>query len=168
MASTSNNPRGEEGRALSKPLIGFAINGEDHLRDCENFNSCNPNSMTMEGLNGEGDEGSGEEAIEWNDEGEEEEEARMELGLVGKLWTKRSIKVNAFMTTMKNIWQPTHSLDISSMGDNTFVFQFHHWRDKRRVVEGQPWHFDKHASFSETSKVLSNPHICCCMNYLCG
>lgn len=26
-----------------------------------------------------------------------------------------------------------------------FVFQFHHWRDKKRVVEGQPWHFDKHA-----------------------
>lgn len=31
------------------------------------------------------------------------------------------------------------------MGDNTFVFQFHHWRDKHKVVEGQPWHFDKHA-----------------------
>lgn len=26
-----------------------------------------------------------------------------------------------------------------------YMFQFHHWRDKHRVLEGQPWHFDQHA-----------------------
>lgn len=82
-----------------------------------------------------------EEVIEWN----EDEEARIELGLVGETWTKRSININAFMTTIKKVWQPIHGLDISSLGENKYVFQFHHWRDKLRVVEGQPWHFDRHA-----------------------
>lgn len=86
-----------------------------------------------------------EEAVNWADEGEEDEEARVELGLVGRIWTKRRINANAFMETIKAVWQPNHGVEISSMGDNTFVFQFHHWRDKNKVVEGQPWHFDNHA-----------------------
>ncbi|KAL2896224.1 Peripheral-type benzodiazepine receptor-associated protein 1 [Bienertia sinuspersici] len=61
-----------------------------------------------------------DEGIEWEDE----EEARVELALVGKIWTKRKVKTNAFMTTIKN---------------------FYHWKDKSRVMEGQPWHFDNHA-----------------------
>lgn len=65
-----------------------------------------------------------------DDSEEEEEEERMELGLVGKVWTKRNINSNAFMATMKNVWQPTHGLDISSIGGNMFVFQFRHWRDQ--------------------------------------
>lgn len=61
-----------------------------------------------------------EESVEWDDTGEEEEdeEARMSLGLVGKIWTKHDINSNAFMTVMKNVWQPIHGLDISSIGDN--------------------------------------------------
>lgn len=86
-----------------------------------------------------------DDAVDWVDEGETEEEARVELGLVGKLWTQRHINANAFMATMKNVWQPNYGVDISSLGENTFVFQFHHWRDKKRVVDGHPWHFDKHA-----------------------
>lgn len=86
-----------------------------------------------------------EEAVCWVEEGEEDDDARVELGLVGKIWTKRRINATAFMDTMKSVWQPSHGVDISSLGDNTFVFQFHHWRDKNKVVEGQPWHFDNHA-----------------------
>lgn len=37
-----------------------------------------------------------------------------------------------------------HDVEIRSTGKNLYVFQFHHWRDKQRVVEGQPWHFDRH------------------------
>ena len=85
------------------------------------------------------------DAVEWTEDGEEDDSARVELGLVGKIWTKRSINANAFMATIKNVWQPSHGLDISSIGENTFVVQFYHWRDKNRVLEGQPWHFDKHA-----------------------
>ncbi|KAL2895369.1 GTPase Der [Bienertia sinuspersici] len=85
------------------------------------------------------------ENIEWIEEGEEEDDARVELGLVGRLWTNRNVNINAFMSTIKNAWQPKHGVEISNIGKNMFVFQFHHWRDKHRVIEDQPWHFDWHA-----------------------
>ena len=99
----------------------------------------NKNTMTEESV------GEDEEAVVWVDEGEDEEEARLALGVVGKIWTDRHINVNAFMSTMKNVWQPASGVDISNIGPNTYVFQFHHWRDKQRVMERQPWHFDNHA-----------------------
>lgn len=49
------------------------------------------------------------------------------------------------MDTMKKIWQPKHEMEACRIDENRFSFHFFHWRDKRRVLEGQPWHFDKHA-----------------------
>uniref|UniRef100_A0A803LDA8 CCHC-type domain-containing protein n=1 Tax=Chenopodium quinoa TaxID=63459 RepID=A0A803LDA8_CHEQI len=46
---------------------------------------------------------------------------------------------------MKDVWQPKHGVEISNIGKNMFMFQFHHWRDKYKVLEDQPWHFDRHA-----------------------
>ena len=98
-----------------------------------------------------------EEAIEWEDEGEGDEEARVELGVVGKVWTQRHINAKAFMATMKSVWQPMQGMDISNIGRNTFVFQFYHWRDKQRVMEGQPWHFDNHAISLDDIAGKGNP-----------
>ncbi|XP_021741925.1 uncharacterized protein LOC110708126 [Chenopodium quinoa] len=55
------------------------------------------------------------------DKGEDDEDARIELAL------------------------PKHGVDISNIGKNRFLFQFYHWRDKQRVLDEQPWHFDRHA-----------------------
>ncbi|XP_021738181.1 uncharacterized protein LOC110704670 [Chenopodium quinoa] len=85
-----------------------------------------------------------EEAVVWEEDGVAEDEERVELRLVGKIWTDRHINVSAFMNTVRTIWQPKHGLDISSSGKNLFAFQFYHWKDKQRVIEGQPWHFDRH------------------------
>ena len=97
------------------------------------------------------------EPIEWIDEGSEEEDARVELGLVGQIWTERHINPNAFITTMKNVWQPKFDVEIKNMGKNLYVFQFHHWRDKKKVVEGQPWHFDRHVILMDEVKGNCKP-----------
>lgn len=76
--------------------------------------------------------------MEWEEDGEEDEKARFKLGVVGKIWTTRNINVNAFMTTIKNVWQLKHGMDISNVGKNMYVFQFYHWKDKARILEGQP------------------------------
>lgn len=60
--------------------------------------------------------------MDWIDDGEDEEEARVALGLVGKIWTDRHFNANAFMSTMKSVWQPNYGVDISSIGANAFVF----------------------------------------------
>lgn len=45
---------------------------------------------------------------------------------------------------MKRIWNPKHGCEANCIGDKTFYFQFHHWKDKSFVMEAQPWHFDHH------------------------
>ena len=93
--------------------------------------------------------------IEWEDEGEEDEEARIELSLIGKVWTDRIINVNAFINTMSNVWNPRHGVEISNTAKNTYMFQFHHSIDKQRVLDEQPWHFDRHAViFSEVDPAV--------------
>ena len=64
----------------------------------------------------------GEPDVEWCEEEEKEEEDRLELALIGRIWTERNININAFITTMKNVWQTSNGLDISNIGKNKFVF----------------------------------------------
>ncbi|XP_021858913.2 uncharacterized protein [Spinacia oleracea] len=85
-----------------------------------------------------------EEEIEWEVGGEEEEEAKVTLGVMAKIWTDRNINSNALIATMRKIWNPKHGMEANCLEKNMFFFQFHHWRDKEFVMEAQPWHFDKH------------------------
>ncbi|CAO2821304.1 unnamed protein product [Amaranthus hypochondriacus] len=103
----------------------------------------------QEGINGEENkeyisEGE-EELISWFEDGGDDDDNRVELGMVGKVWTERLINRSAFITTMKGIWRVQAGLDISNIGRNLFQFQFYHWKDKERVLAGQPWHFDRNA-----------------------
>ncbi|KAL2926793.1 Large terminase protein-like protein UL15b [Bienertia sinuspersici] len=92
----------------------------------------------------ENDEEAKEEVV-WEDEGSKEDEARMELAMVGKIWTERHINTNAFIGTMKRVWQAKSGMEVREIEKNTFVIQFYHWMDKSKVVNGQPWHFDRHS-----------------------
>lgn len=69
----------------------------------------------------------------------------MALGLISKIWTERNVNPNAFMNTINSIWALKNGLEISSIGKNKFRFQFHHWRDNKKVLDGQPWHFNHYA-----------------------
>lgn len=88
-----------------------------------------------------------EDEAEWvvGDEGDEGESAKLALSLVGKIWSMRVPNPSAFMATMKGIWMVRHGLDISHIGKNLFLMQFFHWRDKQKILDGQPWHFDKYS-----------------------
>lgn len=79
MASTSNTLREGEGGPSNQTLLGFEITGDESFRARKDLDFRNPDAME-EGLKVKCDEASRDDAIEWNDEGEEEEEARMELG----------------------------------------------------------------------------------------
>lgn len=47
------------------------------------------------------------------------------------------------MKTIKNVWVTQHGVDTSMIGKDLFQFQFYHWKDKEKVLSGQPWYFDK-------------------------
>ena len=69
--------------------------------------------------------------------------AKAELCLVGQLLTKRPFNTEAMRSTLLSLWKPTKGMQFYVIGDNTFLFQFNHVVDKRRVLLHAPWSFDK-------------------------
>lgn len=98
-----------------------------------------------------------EEACEWLDNGDKDEEERISLSLVGKLWSERTLNPYAFMATIKNVWVTKYGVEINMIGKNIFQFQFFHWKDKERVLGGQPWHFDRVALLQSEMEEAEKP-----------
>ncbi|GMP71721.1 hypothetical protein CsSME_00030018 [Camellia sinensis var. sinensis] len=69
---------------------------------------------------------------------------RAGLGLVGKVLTTQPFNTEAMKSMLLQIWRPVQGMDFHVIGDNLFLFQFHHIADKRRVMLNGPWSFDKH------------------------
>ena len=69
-------------------------------------------------------------------------EKSVSLLLIGKLLTERSFNVEAFKRTITTVWAPIHGLVIRALRPNLFAFQFFHWRDMMKVLDGRPWNFD--------------------------
>lgn len=74
--------------------------------------------------------------------GGEEDVEHVSLLLLGKLVTVRRFNVEAFKRTMTLVWSVSNRLVIRMVGAHLFVFQFFHWRDKEKVLDGRPWSFD--------------------------
>lgn len=125
-------------------IMASDINVSSELTVTDKENTMEEKDKKHGKLTSEKDVNTDSEPVEWEEDGAEEDEARTELGLVIRICTNRHVNQNAFTTTMKNIWQAKHDMDIKNIGKNLYVVQFYHWRDKHRVMEGQPWHFDKH------------------------
>jgi hypothetical protein len=72
-------------------------------------------------------------------------EARVIAGkcLIGKLWADRSVNQEAFKTVFSSIWRIVGSVKFKELKDNIWVFEFSDDRDKRRVLDGRPWSFDR-------------------------
>ncbi|KAL5819660.1 hypothetical protein ACOSQ4_023502 [Xanthoceras sorbifolium] len=68
---------------------------------------------------------------------------RMALSLVGKVISNRDINREAFKNTMVTIWRTKQEVEIELIGSNLFVFCFGCPWDRKRVLEGGPWSFDR-------------------------
>ncbi|KAL2940039.1 hypothetical protein RDABS01_001421 [Bienertia sinuspersici] len=95
-------------------------------------------------------EESEDEEIEWVVDDTNEDDDKASLILIGKIWTKKNVNAKALMETLKSLWNPRHRVTARQIDGTLFSFHFFHWRDKFRVLEGRPWHFDLHdLCFSE-------------------
>ncbi|KAL5823176.1 hypothetical protein ACOSQ4_021076 [Xanthoceras sorbifolium] len=70
-------------------------------------------------------------------------ERKLALCLVGKILTTKLINREAFRAIIPKIWRTTQTFIIENVKENVFVFQFQNQVDKRRVLMGGPWSFDK-------------------------
>ena len=64
--------------------------------------------------------------------------------LAGKFLTKRVLNVDAVARTFKPLWKPIGELKIQDIGDNILLFEFEDILDMERVLEYEPWSYDKH------------------------
>lgn len=62
-------------------------------------------------------------------------ENKLSLVLFGRPLT---YNIDAFKRTITGVWPPSHILVIRVLSHNFFAFQFFHWRDMNRVLEGRP------------------------------
>ncbi|KAL5741628.1 hypothetical protein ACOSP7_028360 [Xanthoceras sorbifolium] len=68
---------------------------------------------------------------------------KLALCLVGKILTTKLINREAFRAIIPKIWRTTQTFIMDNVKENVFVFQFQNQADKRRVLTGGPWSFDK-------------------------
>lgn len=64
-------------------------------------------------------------------------------GVVGKLLTDKTFNKRVFKSTMAHVWNIPRGLEIKEVEDNLFIFYFDHEDDKSKVLDGEPWLFDK-------------------------
>lgn len=63
--------------------------------------------------------------------------------LAGKFLTKRMLNVDAVAWTFKPLWKISGELKIKDIGDNILLFEFDDSMDLERIMEFEPWSYDK-------------------------
>ncbi|XVF26590.1 hypothetical protein REPUB_Repub14bG0030800 [Reevesia pubescens] len=65
------------------------------------------------------------------------------LTLVGKVFSRNFVNVNAMKNVFLQVWKLHHSLHITEIGNKIYMFHFGDGFEKDRVFLSQPWSFNK-------------------------
>nr|POE67505.1 hypothetical protein CFP56_36671 [Quercus suber] len=63
--------------------------------------------------------------------------------LVMKVLSRRGVILDALRKNIRMLWKPNKSIRISVIEEEMFLVEFDDERDKRRVLEMSPWHYEK-------------------------
>ena len=99
----------------------------------------------------------------------EEEEFRAEVSkddekeihrFAGHFFTKRVLNMEVVGRTFKPLWKLKGELKIRDLGDSILVFDFKEGLDLERVLELEPWMYDKHmVVFERIREIESVPSL---------
>ena len=64
--------------------------------------------------------------------------------IAAKFLTRRALNVEAIGRTFKPLWRAINGFIIKNMGNHTLLFIFRNQEDVLRVLNSEPWTFDKH------------------------
>ncbi|KAL5756647.1 hypothetical protein ACOSQ2_021393 [Xanthoceras sorbifolium] len=68
---------------------------------------------------------------------------KISLSLVGKIIAYREVNKEAFKATIPKIWRTVKEMGVESIAINTYIFRFKCVWDRKRILEGGPWCYDK-------------------------
>ncbi|KAL9427045.1 hypothetical protein AB3S75_033767 [Citrus x aurantiifolia] len=63
--------------------------------------------------------------------------------LIGKVMHMRGVSIEGLKSVMQRVWRTSREVKIEGLGDNVFMFKFGTEADKRSILMGGPWHFDR-------------------------
>lgn len=63
--------------------------------------------------------------------------------LIGKVLHTREVSIEGLKLAMSRVWKTSREVKIEKLGDNVFMFKFGSEVDKRSILVGVPWHFDR-------------------------
>lgn len=66
----------------------------------------------------------------------------IELCLVGRFLSLRTINIDAMRIKLSNIYKPLKVVYVRVIAGKRYLFQFYHESDMKRVLDGGPWSFD--------------------------
>ena len=78
--------------------------------------------------------------------------------LIGELLLRKMVNVEAMKNVFQKIWKVFAGLYIREVGERLFIFHFDKLMDKERVIQKQPWAFNKSLLVLEEFECLSQPH----------
>lgn len=67
-----------------------------------------------------------------------------EFVLAGKFFTRRTINIEALAKTFRPLWRTRRNFEIRAAGDNIVLFAFEIEADVEKVLQGEPWTYDRH------------------------
>lgn len=74
----------------------------------------------------------------------QEESGLGDFLLAAKFYTRRALNMEAIAKTFKLLWRTRKGFEIRDMGNHMMLFVFSDEADIDRVLQGEPWTFDKH------------------------
>ena len=73
-----------------------------------------------------------------------EDHRKGEFVIAAKFLTSRFLQMEAVAKTFKQIWRFNNGFRIRNQGNNTVLFVFDNLADVEKILNSQPWSFDKH------------------------
>ena len=61
----------------------------------------------------------------------------------GDKWLLRPFNKEALLGTMRIVWRLSKNPEVTAMDENLFLFKFATMKDKKRIIDGSPWSFEK-------------------------
>ena len=64
--------------------------------------------------------------------------------LAAKFLNKRNLNIEAVARTFRPLWRTKESFGVTNAGNNVLLFEFDLEVDAEKVLQGEPWSFDRH------------------------
>ena len=73
-----------------------------------------------------------------------DEQGEEEYFIAARFFTRRTISAEAIARTFRLVWRTKKGFEVRDMGNHRVLFVFTNEEDVARVMQGEPWSFDKH------------------------